>query len=59
MADISVGYALLLAERIGLAKDFGPAVTAYWQGLQQRDGFRRARAAEKQAAVDQNVPARI
>jgi glutathione S-transferase len=39
VADISVGYALLLADRIGLARDFGPAVAAYWQRLQQRDGF--------------------
>jgi len=46
VADISVGYALLLAERIGLASDFGPAVAAYWQRLQHRDGFRRAVQAE-------------
>jgi glutathione S-transferase len=46
VADISVGYALLLAERIGLAKDFTPAVAAYWQRLQQRDGFCRAVKAE-------------
>ncbi|MEW6642411.1 MAG: glutathione S-transferase family protein [Pseudomonadota bacterium] len=58
-ADISVGYALLLAERIGLAKDFGPAVAAYWQRLQQREGFQRARVAEKRAGEEQNVPARI
>ena len=41
-ADISVGYALRLAENIGLAKDFGPNVAAYWQRLQARDGFQRA-----------------
>jgi glutathione S-transferase len=54
-ADISVGYALLLAERIGLAKDFTPAVAAYWQRLQQRDGFRRAVKAEILAGEAQNV----
>jgi len=59
VADISVGYALLLAERIGLAKDFGPAVAAYWQRLQQREGFKRARVAEKRAGEEQNVPARL
>ncbi len=48
-ADISVGFALRLAESIGLAKDFGPNVAAYWQRLQQRDGYRRAVAAEKLA----------
>jgi len=55
VADISVGYALLLAERIGLAKDFGPAVTAYWQRLQARDGFRRAVNAENVAGEQQKA----
>ena len=30
----SIGYALRLAENIGLAKDFGPNVAAYWARLQ-------------------------
>jgi len=55
VADISVGYALLLAERIGLAKDFGPAVAAYWGRLQQRDGFCRAVKAEAAAGEQQNA----
>ena len=55
VADISVGYALLVAERIGLAKDFGPAVASYWQRLQQRDGFRRAMKAEAVAGEQQNA----
>jgi glutathione S-transferase len=54
-ADISVGYALLLAERIGLAGDFGPAVAAYWQRLQQRGGFCRAVKAEISAGEQQKV----
>ena len=58
-ADISVGYALLLAQRIGLAKDFGPAVAAYWQRLQARDGFRRAVEAENLASDQQNVARRF
>src|SRR3954449_10682451 len=29
-ADIVIGYALRLASSIGLAKDFGPNVSAYW-----------------------------
>jgi glutathione S-transferase len=57
-ADISVGYALLLASRIGLAKEFGPAVAAYWQRLQQREGYKRAVAAELLASEQQNVPPR-
>ena len=30
---------LRLAENIGLSKDFGPNVAAYWQRLQARDGY--------------------
>ena len=54
-ADISVGYALRLAERLGLAKDFTPAVAAYWQRLRERDGFRRAVQAETLAAEQQKI----
>jgi glutathione S-transferase len=57
-ADISVGYALRLAENIGLAKDFGPNVAAYWQRSQARDGFKRAVAKENLAGEQQNVPKR-
>jgi glutathione S-transferase len=57
-ADISVGYALLLAESLGLAKDFGPAVTAYWRRLQVRDGLQRAVKAEASAGERQNIPPR-
>jgi glutathione S-transferase len=55
-ADISVGYALLFAQRLGLAASFGPAVAAYWHRLRERDGFRRAVAAEKLAGEQQGVP---
>jgi glutathione S-transferase len=58
-ADIAIGFALRLAETTGLAKDFGPNVAAYWARLQQRDGFRRAVAAEQKAGIDQNVAARV
>ena len=57
-ADIVVGYALRLAENIGLAKDFGPNVAAYWERLQQREGYQRAVAAETLASEQQNVPRR-
>src|ERR1700750_36716 len=57
-ADIVIGCALRLAENIGLAKDFGPNVAAYWQRLQQRDGFKRAVAAENLAGEQQKVPKR-
>jgi hypothetical protein len=57
-ADIVIGYALRLAENIGLAKDFGPNVNAYWQRLQTREGFKRAVAAENQAGEQQKVAPR-
>src|SRR6201993_1732062 len=58
-ADIVIGYALRLASSIGLAKDFGPNVAAYWARLQQREGYKRARAAEQRAGVEQNVAPRV
>src|SRR5271169_1623131 len=57
-ADISVGYALLLAQSLGLSRDFGPAVAAYWLRLQARDGFRRAVAAEDLAGEMQKIAGR-
>ena len=45
-ADISVGYALLLAHAVGLADKISPRVGAYWERLQDRDGFKRAKAAQ-------------
>jgi glutathione S-transferase len=57
VVDIVIGYALRLAEHIGLARDFGPNVAAYWARLQQRDGFRRAIASERMAGLEQKVAA--
>lgn len=54
-ADVSVGYALLVAEHLGLHERFEPAISHYWQRLQQRDGYRRAIQAQHAAAVAQNV----
>jgi glutathione S-transferase len=45
-ADISVGYALLLAEIVGLDAEFTPAIAAYWARLQARTGFNAAKAAQ-------------
>ena len=55
-ADISVGYALMLAGHLSLHQRFTPAVKAYWERLQGRDGFQRAMAAQAQAALEQSVP---
>lgn len=54
-ADISVGYALLLAEHLGLGPRLTPAVSQYWARLKQREGYRRALAAQQAAAVAQGV----
>jgi glutathione S-transferase len=45
-AEISVGYALLLASNIGLGVEFTPTVAAYWGRLQARPGFQAAKAAQ-------------
>ncbi|KQW91660.1 glutathione S-transferase [Massilia sp. Root418] len=55
-ADVSVGYALLLAQHLGLAARFTPAVQAYWQRLQARVGYQRAMVAQEAAALAQGVP---
>ncbi|SDZ70718.1 Glutathione S-transferase [Variovorax sp. YR266] len=54
-ADVSVGYALLLAQHLGLATRFTPAVAAYWRRLQRRDGYLRAMRAQEVAANAQGV----
>jgi glutathione S-transferase len=55
VADISVGYALMLAGYLGLSDRFPDAVRAYWAELQERDGFKKALAAQEKAAVEQGV----
>lgn len=54
-ADISVGYALMFAQGNGLSAQLSPAVAAYWARLQERDGFKRAMAAQDRAGVEQGV----
>lgn len=54
-ADISVGYALMLAQDLDLAPRFTPAVAAYWQRLQQRPAFQRALDAQHAAANAQGI----
>jgi glutathione S-transferase len=58
-ADIAIGFALLLAEKIGLGKDFGPNVAAYWERLQQRESYQRAVGAEDLAGEQQKVARRF
>lgn len=54
-ADVSVGYALFLAEFLGLTERFTPSVLAYWARLRARPGFQRALEAQHQAAIAQGV----
>ncbi len=54
-ADISVGYALLFARSLGLSARFTPGVAAYWQRLEEREGFKRAVAAQERAVLEQGV----
>jgi len=54
-ADISVGYALMLAEYLGFHTQFPAAVQAYWERLKQREAYGRALEAQHRAATDQGV----
>ena len=54
-ADISVGYALLLAQSLGLSEAFPEPVAAYWTRLQGREGFQRARDAQARAATEAGI----
>jgi len=47
MADLCVGYALLLARTLNLEHRFSPEVAAYWDRLSTRPGFLAAKAAQQ------------
>lgn len=55
-ADVSVGYALLLAQHLEIHTQFTPAVADYWQRLQERPAYQRAQALQFEAARSQGVP---
>ena len=46
-ADISVGYALLLADFLKLLDGVAPSILAYWERLKGRDGFKAAKRVQK------------
>jgi glutathione S-transferase len=54
-ADISVGYALLLAQHLGLSSGFTPAVSAYWGRLQARDAYLRAHEVQTNTAMARGI----
>ena len=59
MADISVGYALLLARDLGIDGEFTPALRAYWTRITSRDGYARAVASQKKHAEAQGLRSAI
>jgi glutathione S-transferase len=46
-ADISVGYALLLADFLKLSERFSAPIAAYWERLRARPAFQAAKRAQK------------
>lgn len=46
MADVSLGYAVMLAQSIGLDDQITPGFAAYFERLSQREGFQRAKTAQ-------------
>lgn len=54
-ADISVGYAFMLAGQIGLGDDLPDPAKAYWARLQDHPSYAKAMAAQKSAAKAQGV----
>ncbi len=46
-ADISVGYALLLARQLKLDAKFSPAINGLWNRMTERPAFKAAKAAQK------------
>lgn len=54
-ADISVAYALMLAENLKLNEEFGANTRAYWDRVQHRDGFKRAFKNQEEAARRQGI----
>ncbi|AOE88112.1 glutathione S-transferase family protein [Pseudomonas sp. TCU-HL1] len=55
-ADVSVGYAIMLASFIGLESSFTANIRKYWERLQAREGFRKALEVQERAAIEQGTP---
>ena len=55
VADISVGYALMLAETLDINADFTPRVAAYWERLKTVPSYGRSLDAQDRALIDQRV----
>lgn len=55
MADISVGYAFMLAHSLGMGAELTPNIAAYWARLTARAGHQRALAAQALGAEQQGI----
>ena len=55
-ADISVGYALLLAHQLELSSRFTPSVAEYWARLQSTPGFAAAKRAQEVGSASAAAP---
>jgi glutathione S-transferase len=51
-ADISVGYALILANQLNLLEGVSPRIEAYWSRLKARPGFQAAKRAQGAELAD-------
>jgi glutathione S-transferase len=56
VADISIGYALMLLKITGLFDQAPASLQAYYGRLRERPAFKRAKAAQKAAASEKGVP---
>ena len=59
VADISIGYALMFSQSNGLFAQLPQSVKDYWMRLQEREGFRKALAAQDRASREQGVPVNV
>ena len=55
VADISVGYALMLAEKLDINADFAPRVADYWERLKTVPSYGRSLDAQDRALQEQKV----
>ena len=55
VADISIGYALMLLKMTGLFDQAPASLQAYYGRLKQRPAYRRAKAAQQAAATEKGV----
>lgn len=58
-ADISVAYAIQFARGLGIAGEISPGVQAWFDALAARDGYARAKEAQRVAAAEAGLPPKV